>query len=149
MNAPADLVALEALLQEQLRDLSRFRHLVEAQRAAVRMAESDLLEGFSREAGEIAGTVAAREVRLLAIRRAVQTGPDGREPAELRSLASQVDRVRTLAAQEAQALATQMQIDAAHVAQDLEATSRQLGQVLGGYSRQSAPGQPLLVNRRA
>lgn len=148
MRTSADLVALEALLQEQLRDLSRFRHVVEAQRAAVRMADISLLDGFSREAEGLAATVASREVRLLAIRRAIQTGPDGREPADLRSLAAQIDRVRTLAAAEAQALATQMQTGAAHVARELEATSRQLGQVLGGYSRQTGPGQPLLVNRR-
>jgi len=73
---------------------------------------------------------------------------DGREPAELRSLAAQVDRVRALAASEAQALATQMQAGAAQVARELEATGRQLGQVLGGYSRQVGPGQPLLINRR-
>lgn len=148
MSVTTEVVALEALLQEQLRDLSRFRHVVEAQRAATRMANSSMLDGFSREAEAIAATVASREVRLLAIRRALQTGPEGREPAELRSIAAQVDRVRALAADEAHALAGQMQAGAAQVARDLEATSRQLGQVLGGYSRQSAPGQPLLINRR-
>ncbi|HET9065673.1 MAG TPA: hypothetical protein VFN22_07645 [Gemmatimonadales bacterium] len=148
MRATADVVALETLLEEQLRDLSRFRHVVEAQRAAARMADSALLDGFSREAEGLAATVSSREVRLLAIRRALQTGPDGREPAELRSLAAQVDRVRALAAAEASALATQMTAGAAQVARELEATSRQLGQVLGGYSRQTGPGQPLLINRR-
>lgn len=144
-----DVAAAELLLQEQLDDLTRFRQVVEAQRAVMRMADAGLLDAFSREAEELAATVASREVRLLAIRRAIQQASAGREPATVRSLAAQVDRARTLAASEASTLASAMTQDAAAAAQELEATSRQLGQVLGGYSRQTAPGQPLLINRRA
>ncbi len=144
-----DLTAAQELLQAQLADLTRFRHVVEAQRAVLRMADAGLLDSFSREAEDLAATVAAREVRLLAIRRAIQRSDGGREPAVLQSLAGQVDRIRSLASSEASQLAAQMTGNAAAVARELEATSRQLGQVLGGYSRQSAPGEPLLVNRRA
>lgn len=148
MTSP-DLSVAQEMLQAQLADLTRFRHVVEAQRAVLRMADAGLLDSFSREAEDLAATVAAREVRLLAVRRAIQQGADGREPASLRSLVGQVDRIRALASAEASQLASQMQGDAAAVARELEATSRQLGQVLGGYSRQVAPGQPLLINRRA
>jgi hypothetical protein len=144
-----DTASAEELLRAQLEDLTRFRHVVEAQRAVLRMADAGLLDAFSREAEELAAGVASREVRLLAIRRAMQQGDDGREPAAVRSLAAQVDRARALAAAEANTLAAAMQGASAETARELEATSRQLGQVLGGYSRQVAPGQPLLINRRA
>lgn len=136
-------------MQAQLDDLTRFRDVVEAQRAVLRLADTALLERFSHEAEELAATVAGREVRLLALRRAIQSADAGREPPSVRSLAAQVDRARTIATSEASALARAMEGDAKELARELEATSRQLGQVLGGYSRQVAPGQPLLINRRA
>lgn len=145
----AQSLSAEALLRAQLDDLTRFRHVIEAQRAVMRMEDAGLLDTFSREAEGLAATVAAREVRLLAIRRAVQQKEGGREPAAISSLAAQVDRARTLASGEASTLARQMEGQAHHIARELEATSRQLGQVLGGYTRQAAPGQPLLINRKA
>jgi hypothetical protein len=145
----AQALSAEALLKAQLDDLTRFRDVIEAQRAVVRMENAGLLDSFSREAEDLAATVAAREVRLLAIRRAAQQHGDGREPAAVTSLAAQVDRARALASGEASELARQMEGQAREIAHELEATSRQLGQVLGGYSRQSGPGQPLLINRKA
>ncbi|HRP08305.1 MAG TPA: hypothetical protein PLL69_07445 [Gemmatimonadales bacterium] len=143
-----DVAAAEALLQQQLDDLIRFRDVVEAQRAVLRMADRALLERFAREAEELAATVAGREVRLLTIRRSIQQRDAGREPASIRTLAAQVDRARQTASAEASALARLMESEARELARELEATSRQLAQVLGGYSRQAAPGQPLLINRR-
>lgn len=144
-----EVTAAEELLAAQLADLIRFRDVVEAQRAVLRTSDSDLLERFSHEAEELAATVAGREVRLLALRRSIQMTDGGREPPSVRSLAAQVDRARTIATNEANDLAREMEGQARELARELEATSRQLGQVLGGYSRQAAPGQPLLINRRA
>lgn len=145
----SDVIAAETLLQAQLDDLIRFRDVVEAQRAVLASADARLLEQFAKEAEELAATVAGREVRLLTLRRTIQTSGAGREPDSLRSLAAQVDRARHRASTEASDLARLMAADAKELARELEATSRQLAQVLGGYSRQAAPGQPLLVNRRA
>lgn len=145
----SDVTAAEELLAAQLADLIRFRDVVEAQRAVLRTSDSDLLERFSREAEELAATVAGREVRLLALRRSIQVADGGREPPSVRSLAAQVDRARAIATTDANDLAREMEGQARELARELEATSRQLGQVLGGYSRQAAPGQPLLINRRA
>lgn len=143
------MTAAEELLAAQLADLIRFRDVVEAQRAVLRTSDSDLLVRFSREAEELAATVAGREVRLLALRRSIQVADGGREPPSVRSLAAQVDRARAIATTDANDLAREMEGQARELARELEATSRQLGQVLGGYSRQAAPGQPLLINRRA
>jgi hypothetical protein len=98
-----------ALLAAQIADLARYRHIVEAQRAVLRMEDAGLLEIFTAEAEGIFADISAREVQLLSIRAAVQSGPAALRPDQRAvSLFAELERERALAAAAAQNLAGQM-----------------------------------------
>lgn len=130
------------LLAAQLDALARYRHIVEAQRAVLRMGDAGLLETFASEAEGIIADISAREVRLLAIRAAAQP-----LPATIADLQARVARAKVAASAEALALAYHMESEKAGVAAALRQTNAELGEMLSGYSRRSDPGSPALFDR--
>jgi hypothetical protein len=134
------------LLAAQLDDLARYRHVVEAQRAVLRMGDAGLLETFGAEAQGIISGISAREVRLLAIRAAAQ--PDTHpHPATIAELQEKVTRAKAAASAEALALAYHMESEKRGVARAIRETTAELEQSLSGYSRRTEPGTPVLFDR--
>ncbi|HEY4100153.1 MAG TPA: hypothetical protein VGM20_04665 [Gemmatimonadales bacterium] len=148
MNQPsADDAA--ALLAAQIADLARYRHIVEAQRAVLRMEDAGLLEIFTAEAEGVFADISAREVQLLSIRAAVQSDTATPRPDQHAvSLFAELERERAMAAAAAQNLAEQMTGEAGRVTVEMKRASEQLNAIVRGYgSRWGAPG-PTLIDRR-
>lgn len=146
MTPPQDPREAADLLAAQIADLARYRHVVEAQRAVLRMGEAGLLEIFAAEAEGIISDLSAREVQLLAIRAAAQSDPHPPSPS-LTALRAQVEAERIDASAAALELARQMEDEARSVARRLEETSRELEHLLGGYARRTDGGGPVLLDR--
>jgi hypothetical protein len=137
----------EALLRAQLADLARFRHVIEAQRAVLRMEDAGLLGAFARETTDIADAVMARDMILMSLRSAAQRDPVAASPRWDPALESEVHRARTRASEDSLALARQMEASAHDISRDLEGVGRRLEQMVGPRSTRDLPGQPLIVDR--
>lgn len=146
MKTP-DVEDAEALLRAQLADLARFRHVIEAQRAVLRMEDAGLLGAFARETTDIADAVAARDMILMALRSAAQhdkaAAPHHWDPA----LESEVQRARQVASADSLTLARQMESAAHDISRDLEGVGRRLESMMGHQYRRDVPGQPMIVDR--
>lgn len=148
MSIPHEPEDPAALLRAQLEDLARFRHVVEAQRAVLRMEDARLLRPFAREASAIADTVLARDAVLLALRSAARQDPAiGRKWAP--SLETEVQQARIRASAESLALAREMEQTAQDIARDLEGVGRRMDEVVGRHFGRDIPGQPVIVDRTA
>ncbi len=134
------------LLAAQLDDLARYRHIVEAQRAVLRMGDAGLLETFAKEAEGIISGISARETQLVAIRAAAQPGA-GVQLLSITALQDQVLRAKAAASAEALALASHMEGEKRGVAKAIRQTTAELEALLSGYSRRTEPGSPVLFDR--
>lgn len=144
----SDVEDAEALLRAQLADLARFRHVIEAQRAVLRMEDAGLLGAFARETTEIADAVAARDMILTALRSAAQPDPSALRPRWDPALESEVLRARKAASEDSLSLARQMETAAHDISKDLEGVGRRLEAMVGQQFRRDIPGQPMIVDRR-
>ncbi len=138
----------EALLRAQLADLARFRHVIEAQRAVLRMEDAGLLGAFARETTDIADAVAARDMILMALRSAAQRDPATPRPRWNPALETEVQRARKVASEDSLSLARQMEASAHDISKDLEGVGRRLESMVGQQFRRDVPGQPMIVDRR-
>lgn len=134
------------LLAGQLDDLARFRHIVEAQRAVLRMGAAGMLEVFSREADGIASDISARENHLLAVRAAAQP-PVGEAGQRIAALDAQVAAARAAALADVSALSQDMERQASGIAQSIRSTTAELERLVNGYGRPIVEGRPFLVDR--
>ncbi len=125
----------ERLLAAQLDDLVRYRQILEAQRAVLRLKDAGLLDAFSREADDLVAGISARDVRLMAVRDAAAQldRPDHR------AMRNRVESERLAADQSARLLADQITVDTGHIARAIVETSQELDGLLHGYNRH--PGQ--------
>lgn len=137
----------EALLRAQLADLARFRHVIEAQRAVLRMEDAGLLGAFARETSDLAEAVAARDMILMALRSAAQPNQAGPHHRWDPTLESEVERARKVASQDSLSLARQMESAAHDISRDLEGVGRRLESMVGRQYRRDVPGQPMIVDR--
>lgn len=138
-----------ALLAAQIADLARFRHVVEAQRAVLRMEDAGLLEVFTAEADGIFADISAREVQLMSVRAACQSGGvAARRDTRLTQLHADLERERSRAAAAAQNLVGQMQGEAGRVAGEIKAASEQLDALVRGYGRNWSSPTASLIDRR-
>ena len=148
MGSALDAAHAATLLAAQLDDLARYRHIVEAQRAVLRMGDAGLLEVFAHEADGIVADISARELQLLAIRAAAQSGPphppEGHPVAELHA---RVERERALASAAARDLAAQMGQEAIAIAQEIGEISHQLDRAQGAYRGAGDANSPLIIDR--
>lgn len=144
----SDVEDAEALLRAQLADLARFRHVIEAQRAVLRMEDAGLLGAFARETTDIADAVAARDMILTALRSAAQPDPAAPRPRWDPALESEVQRARKVASEDSLSLARQMEASAHDISKDLEGVGRRLESMVGQQFRRDIPGQPMIVDRR-
>ncbi|MCL4866208.1 MAG: hypothetical protein KJZ47_09965 [Gemmatimonadales bacterium] len=135
----------EALLRAQLADLARFRHVIEAQRAVLRMEDAGLLGAFARETTDIADAVAARDMILMALRSAAQRDPATPRPRWNPALETEVQRARKVASEDSLSLARQMEASAHDIS---EGVGRRLESMVGQQFRRDVPGQPMIVDRR-
>jgi len=144
----ADVEDAEALLRAQLADLARFRHVIEAQRAVLRMEDAGLLGAFARETTDIADAVAARDMILMALRSAAQ--PSKAAPGRHwdATLESEVERARKVASEDSLLLARQMEAAAHGISKELAGVRRRLAPMVGPQFRRDVPGQPMIVDRR-
>lgn len=145
MSGPPPRPDAAQLLAAQLADLVRYRHVVEAQRAVLRMGDAGLLDVFSREAEGIADGISNREAQLLAVRAAAQPAPTA--PDSLGPLYVEVERGRLQAIAAANALAHDMQQEISGVSQALRETTEELDRLVSGYARRGEPGSPVLLDR--
>lgn len=141
-----DASEMASLLAAQIADLARYRHVVEAQHAVLRMGEAGMLEVFAAEADGIVSDLSARENRLMAIRAAGQSDPIVHHPS-LAALKAAMEAERAGAGAAAIELARVMEIEARSVAQQLEETHRALEQLHTGYSARKEDGGPVLLDR--
>ncbi len=135
----------ERLLAAQLDDLVRYRQILEAQRAVLRLKDAGLLDAFSREADDLVADISARDVRLLAIRKAAALV----ERPDHRALRNRIETERFAADQSARLLADQIATETGRVARAIAETSHELDGVLHGYARrpESGPTDPLFERR--
>jgi hypothetical protein len=148
MTAGPDADRAAELLAAQLDDLARYRHIVEAQRAVLRMGDAGLLEVFANEAQGIVADISSREVQLLAIRAAAQGDGDPRPLAHpISDLHTRVERERAMASAAARDLASQMESEATAITRQIGEISRQLDPGNARYRAPSEPGGPLRVDR--
>lgn len=137
------------ILAAQIAALARFRHVVEAQRAVLRMEDAGLLEVFTAEADGIFADISAREVQLMSMRAACQgEGDTARRDTRLVELHAQLDRERARAAAAAQHLVGQMQGEAGRVATEIKSASEQLSALMRGYGRSWNSPSASLIDRR-
>jgi len=137
------------LLAAQIAALARYRHVVEAQRAVLRMEDAGLLEVFTAEADGIFADISAREVQLMSIRAACQTGAIAVKPDHrLAELHVELDRERARAAAATQNLVGQVQGEAGRVATEIRSASEQLNALVRGYGRTWDHQAPSLIDRR-
>lgn len=148
LTTPTESERAAKLLAAQLDDLARFRHVVEAQRAVLRMGDAGLLEVFANEADGIVADISAREVQLLAVRAAVQSAPAhvtaGHPVAELHT---RVERERALASAAARDLATQMGKEAISIAHEIADITGQLDRASGAYRGAGDSAAPVMIDR--
>ncbi|MDZ4674585.1 MAG: hypothetical protein SGI84_09025 [Gemmatimonadota bacterium] len=137
----------EALLRAQLADLARFRHVIEAQRAVLRMEDAGLLGAFARETTDIADAVAARDMILMSLRSAAQREQVAVQHLWDPALESEVHKARKVASDDSLSLARQMESAAHDISKDLEGVGRRLESMVGQQYRRELPGQPLIVDR--
>jgi hypothetical protein len=137
-----------ALLAAQLDDLARYRHVVEAQRAVLKMGDAGLLDVFASEAEGIVADISAREVQLLAVRAAAQADAH-RHPAghPIADLHAKVERERARAAAAARDLASQMEGEAVAIARQIADIGQQLGRTHDAYRGHGEAGSPLMIDR--
>ena len=136
-----------ALLGKQIAALARYRHIVEAQRAVLRMEDAGLLEVFAAEANGIFADISAREVQLLSIRAAVQPNGGASKDRRLAALHEQLVLERARAASAAENLAEQISSDVGRVATEIKATSQALNAQVNGYGRGPAPTGATRIDR--
>lgn len=141
MTPPAD-DAPDAVLTAQLAALARYCHLVEAQRAVLRLGDAGMLDVFSREAEGVVADITAREVQIVAIRAAAEQDSSRRTS----DLLARADYARTEAATAARELAREMEKEAVRIAEALRHTSGELDRLIGGYGRRP-DGGPILLDR--
>jgi hypothetical protein len=148
MGTPVDTERAATLLAAQLDDLARYRHVVEAQRAVLRMGDAGLLDVFASEAEGIVADISAREVQLLAVRAAAQSEgtpqPVGHPIADLHA---RVERERALAAAAARNLASQMEGEALAIARQIADIGQQLVRSQDAYRGHGEVGGPLMIDR--
>ncbi|MBK9548866.1 MAG: hypothetical protein IPO52_07180 [Gemmatimonadetes bacterium] len=148
LTTPAESERAAQLLAAQLDDLARYRHVVQAQRAVLRMGDAGLLEIFSSEADGIVADISAREVQLLAVRAAVQAAPPhvtaGHPVAELHA---RVERERALASAAARDLAAQMGREAVSIAHEIAEVSGQIDRANGAYRGAGDSAAPVMIDR--
>ena len=148
LNTPAESERAATLLAAQLDDLARYRHVVQAQRAVLRMGDAGLLEIFANEADGIVADISAREVQLLAVRAAVQAAPAhmaaGHPVAELHA---RVERERALASAAARDLAAQMGREAVSIAHEIAEVSGQIDRANGAYRGAGDSAAPVMIDR--
>ncbi|HEY4321466.1 MAG TPA: hypothetical protein VGM77_09845 [Gemmatimonadales bacterium] len=138
-----------ALLAAQLADLARYRHILEAQRAVVRMADAGLLDRFTSQARALVADISVRDDQLLSFRVAAQTAAaTGPRAARLADLHAEVQRERALAGTEAQTLAAEIGRATQGVAEQIQRSGRALETVFGGYGSGSRVSVPSLFDRR-
>jgi len=146
-----DFTADEAseLLAAQIAALARYRHVVEAQRAVLRMEDAGLLEVFSAEAGGIFADISAREVQLMSLRAACQAREAAAPPDHrLAELHAELERERARTAAAAKNLAGQIPGEAGRVASEIRSASEQLDGLVRGYGRTWNSQEPSLIDRR-
>jgi hypothetical protein len=137
-----------ALLAAQLDDLARYRHVVEAQRAVLRMGDAGLLDVFASEAEGIVADISAREVQLLAVRAAAQADAHPHAAGHpIADLHAKVERERARAAAAARDLASQMEGEALAIARQIADIGQQLGRSHDAYRGQGDAGGPLMIDR--
>lgn len=137
------------LLATQIAALARYRHVVEAQRAVLRMEDAGLLEVFAAEANGIFADISAREVQLMSIRAAAQTGgplaaPDHR----LADLHAELDRERARAAAATQNLVGRMAGEAGRIATEIKSASEELDTLVRGYGKGWGTAAPQRIDLR-
>jgi hypothetical protein len=137
------------LLGAQIAALARFRHVVEAQRAVLRMEDAGLLEVFTAEADGIFADISAREVQLMSMRAACQhANASAERDTRLDEHPAALDRERSRAATAAQHLVGQMQGEAGRVATEIKSASEQLDTLLRGYGRNWSSPTRSMIDRR-
>lgn len=137
------------LLAAQLADLARYRHIVAAQKAVLRMGDAGLLESFASEAEGIVADISSREVQILAIRAAAQGDGEARATGHpIADLHAKVERERSLASAAARDLASRMEHEASDIARQIMEIGRQLDPAPGGYRPSGEPGDPLLLDEK-
>ena len=132
----------ESVLTAQLAALARYCHLVEAQRAVLRLGDAGMLDTFSREAEGVVADITAREVQIVAIRAAVAQDMSSNTV----DLLTRADFARTEAATAARELAREMEKEAVRIGQALRETSGELDRLIGNYGRRP-DGKPVLIDR--
>lgn len=148
MGNALDAARAAELLAAQLADLARYRHIVEAQRAVLRMGDAGLLEVFGQEADGIVADISAREVQLLAVRAAAQAElPHAASGHPVAELHARVERERALASAAARDLAAQMGREAIAIAQEIGDVSQQLDRAQGAYRGAGDASSPLIIDR--
>lgn len=148
MSTAPDTARAAELLAAQLDDLARYRHVVEAQRAVLRMGDAGLLDVFGREADGLVADISAREVQLLAVRAAAQsTLPPGAPGHPVAELHARVERERSRAAAAARDLAAQMGREAVAIAQEIGDVTHQLDRAQGAYRGGGDASSPLMIDR--
>ena len=137
------------LLAAQLADLARYRHILEAQRAVLRMADAGLLDRFTSQAHALISGIAARDDQLLSIRAAAQmSAARGPRAARLADLYAQVQRERAIAGNQAQILADEITRGTPAVANAIMQSGRELEVVFRGYGSVAHVSAPSMIDRR-
>jgi|CXWL01.1.fsa_nt_gi hypothetical protein len=145
---PAETATAATLLAAQLDDLARYRHVVEAQRAVLRMGDAGLLEVFAQEADGLVADISAREVQLLAVRAAAQPAVShGAAAHPVAELHARVERERARAAAAARDLAALMGREAVAIAHEIADLSLQMDRAQGAYRGGGDGSSPLLIDR--
>ncbi|HEX3928982.1 MAG TPA: hypothetical protein VHW65_13375 [Gemmatimonadales bacterium] len=138
------------LLAGQLADLARYRQVIEAQRAVLRMEDAGLIEIFASEAAGIVADISAREVRLLAIRATAATmgQPEPESSRPLAELRAKVAREQAEAGAAALDLARTTERDSTRIAAQIRVASQQLGVLMRGYGNGPGAAPPSVIDRR-
>jgi hypothetical protein len=137
------------LLAAQLADLARYRHILEAQRAVLRMADAGLLDRFTSQANALISDISARDGQLLSVRAAAQmSAARGPRAARLADLHAQVQRERAIAGNQAQILADEITRGTPVVANAIMQSGRELEVVFRGYGSVSQVSAPTMIDRR-
>lgn len=137
------------LLAAQLAALARYRDILDAQRAVLRMSDAGLLDRFTSEANAIIADITARDAQLQSVRAVAQDaaakGPHAMRLAELRH---QVRFERARASAEAATLAQEMAQAAPAIAAAIRKSGDDLATMVRGYSTATPHGLPTLIDRR-
>ncbi len=140
--APAEL---GALIETQIADLERYRQVVEAQDAVLRMPDASLLGAFTDEADEIVTGVITREHQIRRLR--ARLARDG-SPEWLEELEDAMQLARRQAASAAARQALRIKSEAAALSRRLASVEAEMRHLAGGYQpARPAVSNPVLLDR--